>query len=439
MRARFVIAVRARDFMGRIRMIDINLIRTQTDLFRTAVKRKRIDIDLDQLLQWDIVRRDLQFQVEALRKERNTLSEAIKDARDDERAKLIKESHGVALELRLLGPKLRLANEQFAEMMLMVPSLPADGVPDGGSDHDNVEVRRWGAPPAFDFEPKDHLEIARLRKLALFDEAHEIAGSRAYALIGDGALLELAILRFALDFVIGRGFSPVLPPLLVNEEAMTGTGYFPIGKENAYSLERDKLFLVGTSEVGLVALHRGQTLRAQDLPLRYAGLSTCFRREAGAAGKDTRGFYRVHQFQKVEQVVIMTGDQVLVAEEHEQLLQNAEQILQALDLPYRVVFVCAGELGLGQVKKHDIETWMPSRNAYGETHSCSTLADFQARRLQIRYEGQGQEKLYAHTLNNTAIASPRILIAFLENHQNADGSINIPAPLRPYLGGRSFL
>jgi seryl-tRNA synthetase len=420
-------------------MIDINLIRSQPDLYRTAIARKRIDLDLDDLLQWDRVRRDLQCQVEALRRERNTLSDGIKQARDDERAKLIKESHGVALELRLLEPKLRLANESFAELMLMVPSLPADGVPDGATDHDNVEVRRWGQLPAFDFAAKDHLEIARLRKLALFDEAREIAGSRAYALIGDGALLELAILRFALDFVVGRGFSPVLPPLLVNEEAMTGTGYFPIGKENAYSLERDQLFLVGTSEVGLVALHRGQILQAQDLPLRYVGLSTCFRREAGAAGKDTRGFYRVHQFQKVEQVVFTTGDQELVAQEHEHLLKNAEQILQALALPYRVVSVCAGELGQGQVRKHDIETWMPSRNAYGETHSCSTLADFQSRRLNIRYQAPDQQKFYVHTLNNTAIASPRILIAFLENHQNADGSINVPAPLRPYLGGRSYL
>jgi seryl-tRNA synthetase len=420
-------------------MIDINLIRAQPDLFRAAIKRKRIDLDLDQLLEWDKVRRDLQFQVEAVRKQRNALSDSIKNAKDDERAKLIKESHGVALELRLLEPKLRLANERYAELMLMVPSLPADSVPDGASDHDNVEVRRWGEIPAFDFPALDHLEIARLRKLALFDEAREIAGSSAYALIGDGALLELAILRFALDFVVGRGFSPVLPPLLVNEEAMTGTGYFPIGKENAYSLERDQLFLVGTSEVGLVALHRGQTLRAEDLPLRYAGLSTCFRREAGAAGRDTRGLYRVHQFQKVEQVVIAASDRELVAQEHEQLLKNAEEILQALALPYRVVSVCAGELGLGQVQKHDIETWMPSRNAYGETHSCSTLADFQSRRLNIRYQSRGQEKLYVHTLNNTAIASPRILIAFLENHQNADGSINIPEPLRPYLAGRRVL
>jgi seryl-tRNA synthetase len=226
---------------------------------------------------------------------------------------------------------------------------------------------------------------------------------------------------------------------MVREQAMVGTGYFPIGEEQAYKLERDELYLAGTSEVGVVALHANQVLQREDLPLRYAGLSACFRREAGAAGKDTKGLYRVHQFQKVEQVVICGDDAEETAREHAQLLANAEEILQALELPYRVVVVCAGDMGLGQVRKHDLEAWMPSRNAYGETHSCSTLNAFQARRLNIRFMGENGEKRHVHTLNNTAIASPRILIPLLEVHQQEDGRVRIPVALRPYMGGREYL
>jgi seryl-tRNA synthetase len=275
--------------------------------------------------------------------------------------------------------------------------------------------------------------------IAAFEAAREIAGARAFALVGDGALLELAVLRFALDKLLAKNYIPVLPPLMVREQAMVGTGYFPIGEEQAYKLERDELYLAGTSEVGVVALHANQVLQREDLPLRYAGLSACFRREAGAAGKDTKGLYRVHQFQKVEQVVICGDDAEETAREHAQLLANAEEILQALELPYRVVVVCAGDMGLGQVRKHDLEAWMPSRNAYGETHSCSTLNAFQARRLNIRFLGENGEKRHVHTLNNTAIASPRILIPLLEVHQQEDGKVRIPAALRPYMGGREYL
>lgn len=274
-----------------------------------------------------------------------------------------------------------------------------------------------------------------MHRMAEFEGARNVGGSRAYALTGVGVLLEMAVLRLALDIVMEQGFTPVSPPLMVRANAMHGTGYFPLGEDNAYELERDKLFLTGTSEVGMVAMHLNRTLAENELPLRYAGISACFRREAGAAGRDTKGLYRVHQFQKVEQVVFCTNDPERSDKEHYALLWNSEQILKALELPYRVVAVCTGDMGLGQVRKHDLETWMPSRNAYGETHSCSSFHDFQARRLNIRYKENKTNK-FIFTLNNTAIASPRILIALLENHQLEDGSIYVPKALRPYLQGR---
>jgi seryl-tRNA synthetase len=349
--------------------------------------------------------------------------------------------------------------------MAHVPGLPAVDVPEGADDSDNVEIYRVGDVVTRTFKERDHIELALRNRMVDFEGARFAAGSRAYGLIGDGALLELAVLRFALDHVLAKGFTAVLPPLMVNEAAMFGTGYFPLGEDNAYQLEGGKRYLTGTSEVGIVAMQANrvldglsraadiaadsETLGAVELPdcnfnneykaLRFAGISTCFRREAGAAGRDTKGLYRVHQFQKVEQVVFCANDAEVSEQEHLRLLKNSEEIVQALELPYRVVAVCTGDMGLGQVRKHDIETWMPSREAYCETHSCSTFHDFQARRLGIRYLDADGKKQYVHTLNNTAIASPRILIALLENHQNQDGTINVPKALRPYLGGREVL
>ena len=294
---------------------------------------------------------------------------------------------------------------------------------------------KWGTPPKFGFKERDHLELAREHGLAQFETVRPFAESRAYALTGVGVLLELALMRFAIDFLANKDFVPVAPPLVVRTAAMQGTGYFPLGEENAYALQRDEGFLVGTSEVPLVAMQAERVFDEDKLPLRLAGISTCFRREAGAAGRDTKGLYRVHQFQKVEQVVITVADEAETLLEHARLLKNSEEIMQALELPYRVVAVCTGDLGLGQTRKHDIEVWMPSRNCYGETHSCSTLNDFQARRLNIRYRGKDGRKRFAHTLNNTAIASPRILIPLLENHQREDGSVYIPKFCDPILVG----
>ncbi len=441
-------------------MIDLEHLRHYADLYKKAVERKRIALDIDQLLAADTRLRALRQELDQLRALRNQLTEQVaqgagkaKEARAERgeqaegaelcerenREKLIARSRSVGEELLARQAIFAAAEEEFAGFAALLPGLPCEGVPDGVSDEDNVELRKWGEARQYAFPQRDHMTIAAMHDMVDQEGARLIAGSRAYALKGEGALLELAVLRFALDTVMARGMTPVLPPLMVKENAMFGTGYFPLGEENAYEITKDKLFLTGTSEVGMAAMFLGQTLDLDQLPIRLAGMTPCFRREAGSAGRDVKGLYRVHQFQKVEQVVICQGDEQQSLTEHQALLQNAEDILQALELPYRVVAVCAGEMGLGQVRKHDIETWMPSRQAYGETHSCSSFHDFQARRLGLRYrDGEGR-KLYVHTLNNTAIASPRILIALLENHQQENGSIYIPPALRPYLGGRSLI
>lgn len=415
-------------------MIDIEKIRQQPELFRAAAKTKRVAVDIDQLLELDGRRRTLRTEIDNAREKRNKLSDLVVSAAAEQKAPLIAQSREVGTLLADSEKQFAEIEDQFLKLMSLVPSPPANGTPEGLTDQDNVEIRREGNLPQAQFSLRDHLELVRLHGLAEFETARPIAGSRAYALKGLGVLLEMAVLRLALDITMQQGFIPVSPPLMVRANAMYGTGYFPLGEENAYELERDKLFLTGTSEVGMVAMQMERLFGPEELPLKLAGISTCFRREAGAAGKDTKGLYRVHQFQKVEQVVFCRAEEEESLREHMALLWNSEQVLKALELPYRVVAVCTGDMGLGQVLKHDIETWMPSRNAYGETHSCSSFYDFQARRLNIRYK-EGASKKYVFTLNNTAIASPRILIALLENHQQEDGSIYIPQALRPYMQG----
>jgi seryl-tRNA synthetase len=319
--------------------------------------------------------------------------------------------------------------------MLTVPNLAAPEVPEGETEADNVEMRRWGEPRRFDFEFKDHVELGLELGLLDFERAAKIAGSRTYFLRGTGALLEIAILRFALDHIQSKGFVPMLVPHLVRPFAMIGTAYYPGGEEQAYQVEKDGLSLIGTSEVPITSYHGMEILDEADLPKLYAGWSQCFRREAGAHGKDTRGLYRIHQFQKIEQVVVCRADEEESKRWHAAILQNSEEILQRLGLPYRVVNVCGGDLGRPQVQKFDLETWMPSREAYCETHSASRFHDFQARRLDLRYRTSEGKVVHAHTLNNTVIASPRILIPLLENYQEADGSVRIPEALQPYMNG----
>ena len=424
-------------------MLDIAFIRQNADVVKTAIKNKRVELDLDELLTADKERRETLARIEQKRARKNEIASLIPKASKDDRPKLIEEGKAVKTELEQLEPAAGIVQKRFEELMLRVPSIPRPEVPIGAGEDDNVEIRKVGTPRAFDFKAKDHVELMTMHGMVNWDGPRKYAGGRSYALMGTGALLELACTRLAVDVLVSRGLTMVVPPVMVKERAMTGTGFFPLGREEAYAITADELFLVGTSEVPLVSLHCDDTLDPASLPIRYAGISNCFRREAGAHGKDTKGLYRVHQFTKVEQVVFCAPDEAVAEKEHYQLLGNAEAILEKLEIPYRVAIACTGEIGLGQTRKHEVESWMPGRNdgkgAYSETHSCSTLGDFQARRSNIRMRLPDGTLGYPYTLNNTAIASPRILIPLLENHQNADGSITLPKALVPYMNGIEVL
>jgi seryl-tRNA synthetase len=427
-------------------MLDIQFIRQNADQVRAAIANKRLTLDLDELLAVDKERREATTRLEQRRARKNELSALIPKSSKEERAKLVDEARLVRTEIEQIEPKVAEIHRRYQDLMLRVPSLPRPEVPLGKGEEDNVEVRRVGEPRKFDFKVKDHVELMTLLGLVDWDGPRRFAGGRSYALVGRGALLELAVLRLAIDTLIVRGMKLVAPPVMVKERAMVGTGFFPLGREEAYSIPADELFLIGTSEVPLVSMHCDETLDFDKLPLKYAGVSPCFRREAGAHGKDTRGLYRVHQFTKVEQVIFCSPDEVVAEKHHYELLDNAEAILAKLEIPYRVAIACTAEIGLGQTRKHEIESFMPGRNAYSETHSCSTMGDFQTRRSNIRTRGAAEDVggaapalLHPYTLNNTAIASPRILIPLLENHQNADGSVTLPKALVPYMLGQDTL
>jgi seryl-tRNA synthetase len=424
-------------------MLDIAFIRQNADVVRAAIKNKRQDVDLDALLSTDKERREALLEIEKKRARKNEIAQLIPKASKEERPALIEEGKAVKVALEQLEPSMTELQKRFDDLMLRIPSVPRPEVPIGAGEEDNVEIRKVGTPRTFDFKAKDHVELMTLHRMVDWDGPRKYAGGRSYALMGVGALLELAVTRLAVDTLVERGLTMVIPPVMVKERAMMGTGFFPGSREEAYAITADELYLVGTSEVPLVSLHCDETLDAALLPIRYAGISNCFRREAGAYGKDTKGLYRVHQFTKVEQVVFCMPDEGIAEKEHYQLLGNAEAILEKLEIPYRVAIACTGEIGLGQTRKHEVESWMPGRNdgkgAYNETHSCSTLGDFQARRSNIRVRLPDGTLGFPYTLNNTAIASPRILIPLLENHQNADGSITLPKALVPYMNGRTVL
>lgn len=420
-------------------MLDIKQIRENPDAIKKGAETKRLKVDVDRLLALDSTIRPLKTEWETLQAERNNLSKTIGKAPPDQRDELKAKVQTIKVRLDELAETLKTQRDEFDGLMLLVPQPPRADVPLGRDDTDNVEVRRWGTVEKPTFKPKDHVALGE--QLGILDMARgvKIAGSRSYVLKGDGARLEQAVMRFTYDFLIERGFTAMAIPVLVSEECMVGTGYFPTGREQAYLVERDQLVLVGTSEVALTSYYGKEILKESELPKRMMAQSSCFRREAGTYGKDTHGLYRVHQFQKIEQVIVGPADEAMSEKLHDELLNNAELVLQALELPYRVVYVCTGDLGQGQVRKHDIETWMPSRNAYSETHSCSTFHEFQARRLQLRYKDANGENRVCHTLNNTAIASPRVLIPLLECHQDAQGRVAIPKALQSYMGGQTHI
>ena len=421
-------------------MLDLKFIRQHPDVVRAGAAKKRIPCDVDRILALDEEWRAAQAKVDDLRAEQRAAGKKMGKATPEEREQLLASQTALKGELKQLEEGLGTTKEELDRLLLLVPNVPADEVPDGADDGDNVELRTWGEKTAFDFEPRDHVALAEGQGWLDIVRGAQLAGSRNYVLLGDLSLLEGAVMRYALDTMVARGFTPLSVPTLVRTEVMYGTGYFPGGEDQAYRCdERDDLCLVGTAEVPVTALYQDEILDVSRLPMKFVALSSCYRREAGTYGKDTRGLYRVHQFQKVEQVVIDVADAAKSLDHHLEILNNSEEILQALELPYRVVNVCGGDLGQPQIQKFDIETWMPSREGYGETHSASRFHDFQARRLKLRYRGADKKTEYCHTLNNTVAASTRMLIALVENHQLADGRVRVPEPLRPYLGGRDVL
>lgn len=417
-------------------MLDIKLIRQEPERVRQAVIDKGVALDLDAVIALDVeVRRHI-GELEALQRQRNENAKAIPSASPADRPALIARGREIGARVDAIKPEFARTEAELRELLLLVPQIPAADAPRGTSDKDNVEVKRWKEPATPGFPLRDHVALLKLHGWAELDRIGRIAGSRSYALRGLGVLLELSLLRFAVDKLVARGFVPMSVPSFAVEEAFVGSGHFPTGRGEAYRVDdgSDK-FIAGTSEVTLNYLHSGEILDEAALPICYAGVSTCFRKEAGSAGRDVRGLIRVHQFQKVEQYVLCKNDPVESARWHTQLLETAEQVLQELEVPYRVVECCTGDMGPGKFRMHDIEAWVPSERTYRETHSCSSLHDWQARRANLRYRDAQGAVQFCHTLNNTAVATPRLLVPLLENHQEADGSIRVPRALQPYLGG----
>ncbi|MBI3956258.1 serine--tRNA ligase [Candidatus Gottesmanbacteria bacterium] len=408
-------------------MLDIKFIRDNLALVQEAAKNKNRQVEWDRLLALDDKRRELIGKAEAIRAKRNKAKKATTE---------VEKQVGRALkqELKALEKELKAVEEEFDALMLTVPNVPDKSVPVGKDSSGNKEVKKWGEPAAFDFEPKDHIELAKALDLIDFERGAKVGGRRMYFLKNEAAQMELALMWYTLNKLAAKGYTPLVAPSLVKEFTLVGNGQFPWGREEVYALEKDDVYLAGTAEVPVTAYFSGEVLEEKDLPKKFVAFSPCFRREAGSYGKDTKGVYRLHQFNKIEQVIISTNNLNNSFTLHEELLANAEEILQDLVLPYRVLLMCTGDMGEPQVKKYDIETWMPGRSAYGETMSNSVMGDFQSRRLKIRYKTKDGKTLYCHTLNNTALASPRILIAILENYQQKDGSVRVPKVLQGYLG-----
>jgi seryl-tRNA synthetase len=418
-------------------MLDIKEIRENPKRFKKAAKDKRIDVDIDKLLKIDADLLDHKKKLQDITTEKNRIGKTIRELAPEKKQSVLFDLTKLKQNEGDLAVRIKLLERDFNELIRQVAQPTDDDVPIGKDDTENVEIRKEGKVRQFDFEPKDHVQLGKALDIIDIERGVKLAGTRNYFLKGDGALLHWAVLRFAMDYMVGKGYVPMSVPLLMRYEVMTGTGFFPGSEDQTYRMEADQLNLAGTAEVPLTAYRMGEILKAEELPLKYVAMSSCFRREAGAAGKDTYGLYRIHQFDKVEQVVICKNSVEESNKFHEEILANAEGVMAALELPYRVVNVCTGDLGRGQVKKYDIEAWMPSRKNYCETHSASKFYEFQARRMNLRYKDPATKKnLFCHTLNNTVIASPRILISILELYQNSDGSVTIPKVLRPYMGGR---
>ena len=424
-------------------MLDIKFIRENKDIVAAGAKKKHIDIDIDTLIKIDDKRRELQAAIDGRRAEQNVASDKIASAKSqEERQQLIARMQDVKETLRLEEESLQEILKEWRAFMVRVPNIPDMSVPEGDSDADNKEIRRWPDPsvvegggiPQFDFKPKSHSELLLMHDMADYERGAKVAGFRGYFLKNDGARLVWALERFVQDrFMHRAGFQPMIVPSMVRREPFVGTGYLPQSEEDLYKTQ-DGDYLAGTAEVATMGYYMDEVLDKKDLPIKFFAFSPCFRREAGSHGKDTKGIFRIHEFLKYEQVVFCEASHEESVKFHEELTKNSEELLQELQLPYHVVINCGGDLGLGQVKKYDIEAWMPSEKRYRETHSSSYFHDFQTRRLNIRYRDESGTLRYMHSLNNTALAMPRILCQIVENNQRADGSITIPEVLRGYMG-----
>ncbi len=426
-------------------MLDIKFIRENKDIVIAGAKKKRINVDIEQLLKLDDKRREIQVSFDTKRAEQNAASDAISKATPEERQTLIANMTSVKEALKKDEEALQAVMKEWQGLMVQVPNVPDMSVPDGESDADNMEVRRWsptggdgGDPETPTFPLKSHVELMLAHDMADFERGSKVAGFRGYFLKNDGARLEWALRRLVEDRFMNReGFTPLVVPSMVRREPFMGTGYLPQSEDDLYKTQ-DADYLAGTAEVATMGYYADEMLDKSQLPIKFFAYSPCFRREAGSHGKDTKGVFRIHEFMKYEQVVLCEASHATSVAIHEEITKNAEAILQELKLPYHVVVNCGGDLGLGQVKKYDIEAWMPSEQTYRETHSSSYFHDFQTRRLNIRYRDEQGVLRYAHSLNNTALAMPRILCQIVENYQRADGSIEIPEVLRPYIGKDSI-
>tara|TARA_Y100000741_G_scaffold139121_1_gene104930 strand:+ start:105 stop:1358 length:1254 start_codon:yes stop_codon:yes gene_type:complete len=400
-------------------MLDPALLKNDLETLKLNISRRNLNVDIDFLINLNEERKKLRFEAEQKRSEQKEIGKEIATADDKSKEGLLSQASSISNEVKALFEKVDQKDEEFFNNWVKIPNIISETSPDGKSDSDNLEIKKIGNIKEMN-NPRDHLEIASKLNLIDVEKASEVSGSRFAYLFGDLVKIEFNLVSWALNKLSDKGFTPTVPPVLVRENALYGTGFFPDDAEQVYEIPNDDLFLVGTSEVPLAALHTNEILNIKNLPLRYAGFSTCFRREAGTYGKDTTGIFRVHQFDKVE--MFSFCDPVKSKEEHEFILSVEEELLQALEIPYRVVDVCAGDLGASAAKKFDIEAWIPSQNTYREVTSCSNTTDYQARRLNIRAKDEGSTSVL-HTLNGTAIAVGRILIALIENNQNTDGSV----------------
>ncbi|MBU6370500.1 MAG: serine--tRNA ligase [Patescibacteria group bacterium] len=422
-------------------MLDIKFIRENPDLISEAARKKHVKFDVKDLVKADDMRRELLVSIESKRAGQNEASQRLPQIKDDAaKRELLGQMKLLKEDLQKEEEKLKEVMKNWQELMLRVPNIPDVSVPEGESDANNKEVKKWGEIPKFDFAPKSHIDLAESLDLADFETGAKVAGFRGYFLKNEGAELEFAVWQLAVDLFREKHpeYHMMLVPSLVRRETLLGTGYLPQGEDDLYKTQ-DADYLAGTAEVATMSYFADKVLKKDELPKKVLAFSPAFRREAGSYSKDVKGLYRVHEFMKFEQVILCEASHEESVKFHEELLANAENILQTLQIPYHVVVSCGGDLGLGQVKKYDIEAWMPSKGKYGETHSCSYFHDFQTRRLNIKYKDTDGKLKFAHSLNNTAIATPRILIQILENYQQADGTVNVPDALQKYMGGKKVI